>query len=121
MRYHTGYLGVGMAASMQLGIPRPLQTLFLIEDAMANLMPESEARVRSLLVKLDAMEEKLFESADRLVATQLEDLHLRDGEPDLLEREYKRWAQRLADILGVPLYPFSTRFMGNSVNVPVRG
>jgi hypothetical protein len=39
IRYHSGYLNAQPAASIQLGVPRPVQTLFLIEDAMDRLLP----------------------------------------------------------------------------------
>jgi hypothetical protein len=41
---------------------------------------------------------------------------------DSLEREYVRWSDRLADILGVPHYPFSARFRrrGPGSSIPVR-
>ncbi len=118
-----GYLGVQPAASLSFGIPRPLQTVFLIEQAMNNLIADAETKVRSILCILDNVETKLVEAQDYLVAQKLEDITLRDGHPDLLEREYQRWAKRLADILGCPLYPYSSRFSSGSnavTNVRVR-
>lgn len=109
-RYHLGYLGTAPAASIQLGIPRPLQTVFLVEDALNSLTSESEDRVRRILRIMDGVECKLCEAQDRLAAKQLDALQLRDNEPDQLEREYVRWGQRLADVLGVPLYPYSNRY-----------
>jgi len=120
VRAHLGYLSVSPASSLYFSIPRPAQTLFLVEDAMSNLLPVAEDRVRNIINILDGVECKLVEAQDRLAATQLGDLHLRDDEPDKLEREYKRWAGRLADELGVPLYPFAIRFRGTRAgNVPV--
>ena len=110
IRYHLGYLNVQPAASIQFGQPRPIQTLFLVESAIENVLPEGEDRVRRTLRVLDEIECKLIDAQDRLAATQLDSLHLREGEPDLLEHEYHRWAGRLADTLGVPLYPFAERF-----------
>jgi hypothetical protein len=124
IRYHLGYLAVQPAASIQFGIPRPIQTLFLVETAMQNILPEAEDRVRRTLGIMDDIELKLVDAQDRLVARRLNGLELRDGEPDLLEKEYARWGARLADILGVPFYPFATRFRaaGGVVagSIPVR-
>lgn len=127
VRYHTGYLAVSPAASLSYGIPRPLQTVFLLETAMANLIEAAVARVQHIIQILDDIETKLVEAQDRLAAAKLGELELRTGEagqsePDLLEREYVRWAMRLADILGVPLYPYAKRFASvhTAVNVPVR-
>jgi len=121
-RHHLGYPQVQPAASIQWGIPRPIQTAFLVESAMNNIIAAAEPRVRSMLCTLDGLETKLIEAQDYLVAQKLEDITLRDGHPDLLEREYQRWAGRLADLLGVPLYAFSTKFRqaGTVSNVRVR-
>lgn len=121
-RHHLGYPQVQPAASVQWGIPRPIQTAFLVESAMNNIIPAAEPRVREMLCTLDGIETKLIEAQDYLVAQKLEDITLRDGHPDLLEREYQRWAGRLADLLGVPLYAFSTKFRSSSAvsNVRVR-
>jgi len=67
----------------------------------------------------------------RFKAMKLGEITLRtgpqDNEIDMLEREYYRWAQRLADVLAVPLNIYSERFrygaaMGGPrpLNVPVR-
>ena len=121
-RHHLGYPQVQPSASIQWGIPRPIQTAFLVESAMNNIIAAAEPRVRSMLCTLDGLETKLIEAQDYLVAQKLEDITLRDGHPDLLEREYQRWAGRLADLLGVPLYAFSTKFRqaGTVSNVRVR-
>jgi len=113
-RYHLGYMETSFAASMQLGIPRPVQTVFLLEAAM-GLVTDANAvsRIRGVLDQLDKIEEQLKNATCSLVAEQLGDLKLRSSFPDLLEKEYGRWARRLADILGVPLYAFSTRFSGS--------
>lgn len=127
-RYHMGYLNVAPAASIQYGIPRPLQTIFLLETAMSNLMVVAEPRVRSILSILDSIECKLVESINRLAATKLAELTLRDDEPQRLEQEYDRWSGRLADLFGVMRYPYSQRFGGTGTssnsgarNVPVSG
>ena len=60
VRYHMGYLETSLAASMQLGIPRPLQTVFLLEDAMSLLVNEfAVKRVRGILEILCKIEKQL--------------------------------------------------------------
>ena len=125
IRYHLGYLGVSSSASIQLGIPRPVETLFLVEEAMNQLREQSVPRVRSILGVLENIEDKLICAQDRLAAAKLGNLTLRgikpgETEADGLENEYTRWAGRLADILGVPFYPGSHRFgPKQSANVSV--
>ena len=124
-KYHLGYLGVNHAASMSFGMPRPIQTLFLVETSMNNLEPAFEPKVRQILGVLDNIECQLVAAQPRLAAQELGDIKLRDKEPDLLEDEYFRWGGRLADILGVPFYAYSNRYRGRGPggtgNIPVRG
>ena len=121
-RYHLGYLGVQVADSLSFGQPIPIQTLFIVEAAMDNLILEHVPKVRSLLDVLDGMECRLLAAADRLAASAIGELKLRDNEPDQIEKEYYRWAGRLADTLGVPFYSYSNRFRGKGTtgSIPVR-
>ena len=113
VRTHLGYLNVSPAASLFLGIPRPIQTIFLVEQAMSNLIEDAVERVRKILGVMDGVECRLVESQERLAASKLGELELRQNEPDLLEREYVRWGGRLADELGVPFYAYSNRYKWN--------
>lgn len=123
VRYHLGYPTVQLVGSVQFGLPRPLQTAFILESSMASLIATAIDRVRRYLQILDDIECKLVDAQCRLAAKQLGEITLRDDEPDKLEHEYWRWASRLADILGVPLYYYSNRFKGQSGvaagNIPV--
>ena len=121
-RFHLGYLEVSPAASISYGMARPIQTMFLLETALNNIMEEAVDRVRRILRVMDGVEEKLIEAQDRLAANRLGDLEIRQTEPDELEKEYVRWGHRLADLLGVPVYYYSTRYrMGTKAgNVAVR-
>jgi len=116
VRYHLGYTGTGdKAASLVGGIPTHHQTMFLLENAMTLLMPESEPRVRAILQILEGLECQMVSAQTNLAVRKLGELELREataGEThtDLLEREHTRWAKRLADIFGVPLYQFSAKF-----------
>lgn len=128
-RYHLGYLASSFAASFQLGIPRPLQTVFLLESAMTLLVESGAvARVRCILDTLDNIEGQLRAATASLVASQLGNMQLHPLKDkgllvtDSLEKEYRRWSDRLADILGVPKYPFSsrTRRSGPGSTIPSR-
>lgn len=124
VRYHLGYQEVSPAASIQYGLSRPIQTLFLVETALNTLQEVATDRVRRILKVMDDVECQLIDSQQRLAAIQLDSLRLREGEPDLLEREYARWGFRLADILGVPIYAYSLRYKNalgtRAGSVPVR-
>lgn len=123
VRYHLGYMEVQPAAAIVYGIPRPVQTLFLVEEAMTMLMETGVNRIRRVLGIMDGIEVKLVEAQDRLAADALGDLKIRAQETEMLEKEYQRWGWRLADILGVPIYSFSTKYrnMGTGAgSIPVR-
>lgn len=110
IRYFLGYPSVKSAATLSFGIVKPLQTLFLVESAMNLILPEAEDKARSILNILDGIECRLVDAQDRLAAKGVDNLTMRPDETNALEAEYRRWANRLADLLGVPLYAYSLRF-----------
>ena len=125
VRYHLGYPSVQPAASITFGVPRPIQTAFLVESALNLLLPEAVDDVRRIVGIMDGVECRLQESQDRLAAKKIDALELRDDEPSQLEAEYRRWGYRLADTLGVPVYAYSTKYRqaGSSYagSIPVMG
>lgn len=123
-RYHLGYPEIQGAASIQFGIPRPIQTAFLVEHALNNIIGAAEDRVRRILGVMDGIEDQLTDAQPRLAAEKMDELTIRKDEADALEREYVRWGSRLADVLGVPIYPYSARYRtalsGGAGSIPVR-
>ena len=110
IRYHLGYLASGFAASMQFGLPRPYQTVFMLETAMQLLVePHAINRVRRILQHLESVEEAMMCAITQMGVSSIGNVRLHDKHTDRLEREYQRWTDRLADIFGVPKYTFSTR------------
>lgn len=124
IRYHCGYLNVQPASSISFGIPIPIQTLFLIEQAINNALPSAEDRIRKLIKVLDDIECKMIDAQDFLVVDGVDDIRIRKDHIDQLEHEYCRWASRLSDELGAPLYPgaakFRSLFMTGVGSIPVR-
>lgn len=115
VRYHLGYPGVSNMPMLAFGVPVARQTSFLLEDALNNVMAVSEPRVRMLIAACEKTEAAILAAQCNLAAEQVGDITLRGAEvgathTDLLEREYGRWARRLADVLSVPLYPYSDKF-----------
>ena len=123
-REHLGYPAAQSAAAIQLGIGKPTQTLFLVDQALDLLLPAGEERVRSILTTMDEIECRLRGATSRLSAESINGLHLRADECDRLDAEYTRWGWRLSDQLGAPPYPYSPRYMGGqsgqACNVCVR-
>ncbi len=111
IRYHLGYLNQTAASSLAFGQPVPLQTLFILDSAMDRVLNvAAEDRIRTMLNVLDKIECTMVEAIDRLAAKQLDTLQLNEKEIDRLEFEYYRWAGRIATQMGVPLYPYATKF-----------
>lgn len=126
VRHHLGYLQTEPVSSIQLGVPSASQALFLVEKQMDRLVPAAVPMILRYLSILDSIELQMVDGLKRLKAVRLGELQLRNSnedqtEQDLLEREYVRWAKRLADDLGAPLNPFSERFRATPINVPVAG
>lgn len=123
IRHHLGYLQPNPVTTIQLGFPRASQPQFLVESAMNNIPEAAIGLIRKYVAYLDNIEDRLIGSLDRLQATRLAEITLNPDEQDKLEKEYYRWAMRLADDLGVPLNVYSERFRrgasGATLSVPV--
>lgn len=109
---HTGYGNVTLGASLAFGMARPIQTMFIIEDAMNLINEFGVARVRNVLGILDQIECRLVAALPLLQGESIGDLKPNLSVCSALEGEYVRWADRLSDELMVPRYPFSRRFSG---------
>lgn len=123
IRHHLGYVQTNPVASIQLGVPRASQPQFLVEAQMNRIPETAIGGIRRMVAILDNIEDRLLDALDRLAADKLGEITLRQNEHDSLEREYVRWAKRLADDLGVPLNAYSERFRsgaGVPLNVSVQ-
>lgn len=126
VRYHLGYLNVSPVSAIGLGYPSAQHALFLVENSMDRLIPAAVSRLREIVSTLDQIECQMRDALSRLKAASVGEVKLRGSagdasEGDLLEREYRRWAERLADHLGVSLNVYSARFSAASdpINLPV--
>jgi hypothetical protein len=110
IRHHTGYTMLDPVPSIQLGVRALGQPQFLLELAMNRIPDTAVGQIRRYVAILDQIEDTLVDAQSRMAAEKLGEITLRADEADALEREYSRWAKRLADDLGVPLNVFSERF-----------
>lgn len=123
--YHLGFLSVQPAASIQFGIPRPLETVFLLELALNNIIDDgyNVANIQRLLGILDGIECRMVAAQDYLPASKLGSLEVRPDHIAALLDTYADWAGQLASTLGVPPYPYNRRnqeaagVMGGNVRV----
>jgi hypothetical protein len=123
-RYHLGYGSLSPAAAISFGLPALIQPLFIIEQTLTLVDQNSEDRIRRMLKIMDDIECRLVDAQPALAAAKLGELEPRENHPDLLEKEYFRWACRLSDTLRAPLYPYSARFRqfmtGMAGSIPIR-
>lgn len=111
IRTHLGYnSAVAPVASIQLGFPASSQSAFMVEFAMNNLLPEACGYIRKCLAQLDGLDDQLGEAQGFLQVDKVGEITLSESATDRIEKEYVRWAQRLADSMGVPLNPNCARF-----------
>jgi len=119
IRYHMGYANISPMIAMINGVARPQQTSFLIDVALENVLADTIPYVMRIVQQMDSIEDEIGEARAYLAVEKVDTIVLRGAErgythTDLLEREYVRWSNRLADILGCPKYPFAARFNGSS-------
>ena len=124
VRTHLGFPGTSNPSVYMFGQVINVQGSFLVESAMDHLMEHSASRVRQLLGVCDGLEQKMIKAACYLTVESVGDIKMRpnkggESATDALRREYVYWAERLADELGVPYYPYASHFKGGSMNVRV--
>lgn len=121
--FHLGYGLQTVASFLSFGVVALTQPGFLLTNALQHVPATRAMIVRDLLAKLDAIEAKIIEAQDYLIAAKLEQLELRENPTDLLENEHTRLAKRMADTLMCVVNPYSDRFRDatrQSMNVPIR-
>jgi hypothetical protein len=110
-------------------MPRPLPTVFLLEDALRLLVnDDAVANARRILGVLDGIERQMTCMVTSVMAASVGNTQLHplssQGKlgTDSMDDEYRRWAYRLADLLCVPVYPYSARFQehGPGRMIPLR-
>lgn len=109
-RHHLGYLGVQQASTFLLGVPAGVQTQFVAEAAFTKILPSTEAFFRTLLDRLDALEQQLVDDAPNLAVTKVDEIELNQDEFKRIMKLYAHWQGAVANMLGVPPNPFDQRF-----------
>lgn len=117
--YHCGYTAATIQSSLSFGQPVPRETMFLIQRTIAEWdNAASMEKIGQIVTTLEKIECLLVDALDRLSVVRSGSVEIRQDETKQLEEEYNRWANRLADVLGVPFYAYSNRFK-QSVGVTV--
>lgn len=121
-RYHLGYLEVEAASTFSLGVPAAVQTTFMVEGAFSKLMPTGAERFRTLLCKLDQIDERLLCGLELDEVTSIGEVSVNDKRQQRTIDLYLHYRAALGNLLGVPPNPFDQRFGGgvggNGINIP---
>ena len=113
IKHHLGYPSANALQTFLLSVPAAVEPLFMLEGSMNAIAPGAESRVRRTLVRLDKIDEQIEENADTLVASEADEVKLRDNEFELLMKRYGYWQGELCNLLGVPCpNPFDSRKSG---------
>lgn len=119
---HLGYSRLQQAGVLAFGGIVPTQYHFLLDYNRNGLQTEDLPRVLRILDNLDEIECLLMQAAKQsLVTATAAGTQLNANAADRLEKEYTRWALRLADMFAVPVNPLAQRFVGayGGGNIPV--
>lgn len=75
----------------------------IIVDRLTNASAPMISQTRSLLTRIALIDEKIQASTSRMLAKQIGDIILRDGETSLLRSEKKAVLRELSDLLSIPI------------------
>lgn len=120
--HHLGYTSINRVTVMGIGYPTAVQTMFLAETSLEHIPESAIGRIRKTLAILEDLEAQQLGAVKRMRASELRDIKLNPREADMIEKEIRRHAYRLAEDLGAPVNVNSSRFSGgagNSLNLPI--
>ena len=124
IRHHLGYPNVGAVPTFALGVPAAIETAFIIETAMNQVLAEALPLVRLYLCRCEETECQRFTSQGNMQAQQVGDITPGgEVEQKQLNKNYAHGQQSLAGLLGVMTNPFDKRtsLAPGGLNVAVRG
>lgn len=75
----------------------------VVNDRLLGVPVDSEGRVRKILKALKALDERLECAADRLSASQVDDITLNKDEIGALKGERLRYIRELSDLLDITI------------------
>ena len=108
---HLGYPLITAVETLRSGMlpSGPDDLTFAMEKAFDNVLPEAEAVIRDIhLPELACIEQQIAEQRGDLAVLAVGATQLAGPAGMMaLYDEYRRWAQKLADAIGVPMYRHS--------------
>lgn len=116
--YHLGYGAVNVASLFTLGMPAMSEPLYIAASAVNHIKNSSIQLVREVVAVLDQIDRADVEDISYIPALELGELKLPTGleRRNTIKSIRRDWAQRLSDMLIVPLNPYSDRFGGGGMS-----
>lgn len=119
IRAHLGYMNVKTAATFFLGTPAAVETSYLIEPAIDNVLLSAVPRLRKYLLALDSILDEMLDNVPTLIAGKVGSIDIDDEAMKKMQAQYVRWQGELANMLGITVNPWDKRPLGTATNVPV--
>ncbi len=117
IRHHLGYMNMSGTYTYMGGAPAVVPANFLVEGAMDRILEPALGLVRTLLSRLDQLEQQMFDDAENMAVTRIGDIEINPRENAQLIELYDRTVGQLANALGVEKNPYSKVSGGaNAIN-----
>lgn len=112
--YYLGYPVAVDVSTIMLGLPAVAQTYFIVRGQVDKIPEAAVGLVRNCLVVLDGIEAQLVEAQTYFSASRVDSISINDNHAHKLDEELRKWALKLAELLGAPINVYSTRFQSGS-------
>lgn len=112
-RYHLAYSSISTPVSLSLGDVTITQARFIIDRHLAVVKESAEPLLIRTLDRLDCIEKEMDTVSSALVTSQVGTTKFRDDALEQLEGRYRRYQERLADMLASMINPVSNEILGN--------
>lgn len=110
IKRHLGYPLITATETLRSGMlpSGPDDLTFAMEKAFDNVIPEAEKMILTIVEKLECIEKQLGEQVGDLAVLAVGSTQLAGQEGmGAVEAQYRKWAQKLSDTIGVPMYRHS--------------
>lgn len=110
VKRHLGYPLISAVETLRSGIKPsgPDDLVFALEPAMDHLLPEAEQMVLEIIRQLECLEKQMGVQASDLAVLAVGSIQMAGREGmSAVESEYRKWAKKLSDTVGIPFYRHS--------------
>lgn len=124
IRHHLLYPQVRAIATFALGTPANIQTDFIIENAMNQVMPAALPTLRQYIQVLDCIECSMIDGMEVYDLAAIDNIQINGLSQRQKQALYDRWIEKLEMFFGVPMNPmryYTRGGRGSRLNARVSG